>query len=131
MKIPTIYGYFLFGILLTCPLSVEARLGWTLDQCKKEYGTLKQTEGNMNSFVTGGGRTVNILVDSKEEGGVIVNTIKSGLFVFLIKICQWGNFRNEASLFSYFRYPDRECIDVLKYYNISEEEEDFMKDNLV
>ena len=72
-----------------------------------------------------------ILVDSKEEGGVIVNTIKSGLFVFLIKICQWGNFRNEASLFSYFRYPDRECIDVLKYYNISEEEEDFMKDNLV
>ena len=65
MKIPTIYGYFLFGILLTCPLSVEARLGWTLDQCKKEYGTLKQTEDNMNSFVTGGGRTVNILVDSK------------------------------------------------------------------
>jgi len=70
-----------------------------------------------------------ILVDSKEEGSVIVNTIKSALFVFLIKICQWGNFRNEASLFSYFRYPDRECDDFLKYYNISEEEAEFIKGN--
>jgi len=65
MKTPTLYGYLYFGILLICPLSVEARLGWTLDQCKREYGTLKQTEGNMNSFVTSGGRTVNILVDTK------------------------------------------------------------------
>ena len=65
MKTPTLYGYLYFGILLICPLSVEARLGWTLDQCKKGYGTLKQTEGNMNCFVTSGGRTVNILVDTK------------------------------------------------------------------
>ena len=32
---------------------------------KKEYGTLKQTEGNMYCFITSGGRTVNILVDPK------------------------------------------------------------------
>lgn len=50
---------------MSFPFSLQARLGWTLDQCKKDYGTLKQTDGNMYCFTTSGGRTVNILVDQK------------------------------------------------------------------
>jgi SAM-dependent methyltransferase len=44
-----------------------------------------------------------ILINSKEEGNILINTINSKLFTFLIQICQWGNFRNEASLFTYFK----------------------------
>lgn len=47
-----------------------------------------------------------ILVNTKEEGENIVNTLNSKLFIYLIKICQWGNFRNEVLLFSYFKYPE-------------------------
>ena len=65
MRYPIFLGWSFFGLALIFPLPVEARLGWTLDQCKKEYGTLKQNEGNMYCFVTGGGRTVNILIDQK------------------------------------------------------------------
>ena len=46
-----------------------------------------------------------ILVDSKKEGDLLIKSINSKLFKFLIQICQWGNFRNEASLFSYLKYP--------------------------
>ena len=71
-----------------------------------------------------------ILVDSKIEGNIIVNTLNSKLFIFLIKICQWGNFRNESKLFSYFKYPDYNIInnsninlDILyNYYKIDNNE---------
>ena len=76
-----------------------------------------------------------ILVNSKEEGNIIINTINSDLFTFLIQICQWGNFRNEASLFTYFKYPnfniinnsniDNEFINI--YYKLSEDEINFLK----
>ena len=76
-----------------------------------------------------------ILVTSKEEADIIINTINSELFIFLIQICQWGNFRNEASLFTYFKYPDFNInndsnIDdnfINKYYKLNKEEIDFVK----
>ena len=76
-----------------------------------------------------------ILVNSKKEGNVIINAINSELFSFLIQICQWGNFRNEASLFTYFKYPDFNIINNSKlddefinmYYKISEDEINFLK----
>ena len=76
-----------------------------------------------------------ILVKSKEEGNIIINTINSELFTFLIQICQWGNFRNEASLFTYFKYPDFNIINNSKldnefiyvYYKLCEYEINFVK----
>ena len=65
MKALKVYKILLFGLLLICPMIVEARLGWNLDQCKKEYGVLKKNDENMYCFETTGGRTVNILVDEK------------------------------------------------------------------
>ena len=77
-----------------------------------------------------------ILVDSKEEGDIIVNAIISKLFMFLIKICQWGNFRNEASLFTYLKYPDFIIVNesiindkfIYNYYNLNENEIKFLKE---
>ena len=76
-----------------------------------------------------------ILVVSKEEAEIIINTINSELFIFLIQICQWGNFRNEASLFTYFKYPDINIINDLKiddnfinkYYKLNKKEIDFLE----
>ena len=56
-------GFFGVTALLTMP--AHARLDWTLDQCIKEYGQPKNTNANKVSFLTAGGRTVNILLDSK------------------------------------------------------------------
>ena len=78
-----------------------------------------------------------ILVDTQEEGTIIINTINSKLFTFLIHICQWGNFRNEASLFTYFKYPDFNIVNNSKldddflneYYKLSHEEIIFLKNN--
>ncbi len=66
-----------------------------------------------------------ILVNSENEGNVIINAINSELFTFIIGICQWGNFRNEAGLFSYLKYPDCNKINKLtidKYYKLSNDE---------
>lgn len=54
-----------FGVTALLILPAHARLGWTLDQCIKEYGEPKNTNANKVSFLTAGGRTVNILLDSK------------------------------------------------------------------
>ena len=56
--------YFLVAFIVLCPCA-QARLGWTLEQSKKEYGEPKKIEGNKVSFLTPGGRTVNILLDPK------------------------------------------------------------------
>jgi hypothetical protein len=60
-----------------------------------------------------------ILVENKEEGDIICDTLNTNLFKFLISICQWGNFRNEASLFSYLKYPN--IIDKNKFIKITDE----------
>lgn len=56
--------YFL-GVFIILSPSAQARLGWTLEQAKKEYGEPKKIDGNKVSFLTSGGRTVNILLDPK------------------------------------------------------------------
>lgn len=56
--------YFLWAFIVLCPCA-QARLGWTLEQSKKEYGEPKKIEENKVSFLTPGGRTVNILLDPK------------------------------------------------------------------
>ena len=71
-----------------------------------------------------------ILVESEKEGKIIVQTLCSKLFTFLIKICQWGNFRNEAKLFSFFKYPDSNTVIynniddrfIYEYYQITKDE---------
>ena len=83
-----------------------------------------------------------ILVDDKKEGEMLVNTINSKLFKFLIQICQWGNFRNEASLFSYLKYPTLSSLSnqqslsnindefIYKYYKLNNNEIKFVTDVL-
>lgn len=53
------------GVLIILSPCAQARLGWTLEQAKKEYGEPKKIDGNKVSFLTTGGRTINILLDSK------------------------------------------------------------------
>jgi hypothetical protein len=45
------------------------------------------------------------IVDDSSEGHKLVKILNSKLYMFLAKICQWGNFRNEQKLFSYLKYP--------------------------
>ena len=55
------------------------------------YGT---TQDSMYFFVL-----------DKDSGEKLVKILNSSLYKFLIKICQWGNFRNEPKLLSYLKYP--------------------------
>lgn len=69
-----------------------------------------------------------ILVLNKKEGDIIVKTLSTKIFKFIITICQWGNFRNEASLFTFLKYPDINMIDkidentIYDYYKFTEKE---------
>jgi adenine-specific DNA-methyltransferase len=45
------------------------------------------------------------VVNNEIEGLNMVKILNSILYKFLMKICQWSNFRNESSLLSYLKYP--------------------------
>jgi hypothetical protein len=71
--------------------------------------------------------TMYFIVDSELEGQQLVKILNTKLYVFLTKICQWGNFRNEQKVFSYLKYPkisdikiDDEYIN--KYFNLTHKE---------
>ena len=100
---------------------------------------IMSNSGKLNPFYDDGllGTTQDsmyILVNSKEEGTMLVDTLKSKLFTFLIKICQWGNFRNESQLFTYLKYPNiiqtqNKKIDdtfLTKYYKLNDVEIQFI-----
>jgi hypothetical protein len=76
-----------------------------------------------------------ILVNSKKEANVLITSLNSTLFTFIIKICQWGNFRNEASLFTYLKYPDFNIIkknddkSIMEYYKLNKQEILFINKN--
>jgi len=80
-----------------------------------------------------------LLVNSKKEGGVILDALNSNLFKFFIQICKWGNFRNEAPLFTFLKYPDFNIIKesnlnndfINKYYHLNENEINFIKNTLI
>jgi hypothetical protein len=55
--------YFLYLAFLF-PLTLHARLGWTIEQCKKEYGVIVQAETNGIEFKTQGGRSVKVIIGS-------------------------------------------------------------------
>lgn len=67
------------------------------------------------------------IVNSDVEGQQLVNVLNSKLYVFLTKICQWGNFRNEQKLFSYLKYPPINDIPINDdyintYFKLSQDE---------
>ena len=76
------------------------------------------------------------IVDSELEGQQLVKILNTKLYVFLTKICQWGNFRNEQKVFSYLKYPkindtkiDYIKIDdvyINKYFNLTQKEIDVL-----
>lgn len=68
-----------------------------------------------------------ILVNSDNEGNKLVKILNTDLYKFLIKICQWGNFRNEAKLLSYLHYPNiiNKTIDndfINEYFGLTKQE---------
>ena len=67
------------------------------------------------------------IVETQEEGLFLVDILNSNLYKFLIKICQWGNFRNEVTLFNYLKYPN--SIDINNYFKLNKEEIDFVNKN--
>ena len=76
------------------------------------------------------------IVDSELEGKQLVKILNTKLYVFLTKICQWSNFRNEQKVFSYLKYPkisdtkiDYIKIDdvyINKYFNLTQKEIDVL-----
>ena len=46
-----------------------------------------------------------IIVNNDIEGNGLVKILNSDLYVFLNKICQWGNFRNEQKIYEYIKFP--------------------------
>ena len=105
------------------------------DQFKKKV--IMSNSGKLGPFYDDGllGTTQDsmyIIVEKKEEGDIILKTIKSKLFTYLIQICKWGNFRNEASLFSYFTYPNYKTIKEINdeilynYYKLNNKEKAYL-----
>jgi hypothetical protein len=79
-----------------------------LDQDKKKV--IMSCSGKLSPIYDNGkyGTTQDsmyFIVNSDLEGQQLVNVLNSKLYVFLTKICQWGNFRNEQKIFSYLKYP--------------------------
>ena len=69
--------------------------------------------------------SVQILVTDDKEGNQLVEMLNSSLYTFLVKICSWGNFRNESSLFSYLKYPIIDKItdnNIYDYFMFSQNE---------
>lgn len=78
------------------------------DQNKKKV--IMSCSGNLKPIYDDGklGTTQDsmyILVNNDDEGVKLVKVLNSKLYTFLVKICKWGNFRNEQKLFSYLKYP--------------------------
>jgi hypothetical protein len=74
------------------------------------------------------------IVDSENDGKNLIKILNSQLYVFIIHICQWGNFRNEQKLFSYIKYPIIENINdninddyINTYFNLSDDEIKILK----
>jgi hypothetical protein len=78
------------------------------DQYKKKV--IMSSSGKLSPFYDNGkyGTTQDsmyFIVLEDHEGEKLVKILNSSLYKFLIKICQWGNFRNEPKLLSYLKYP--------------------------
>ena len=56
------------------------------------------------------------IVNDKIEGNKLIQILESKLYVFLINICQWGNFRNEQKLFSYLKFQKITNVDITDDY---------------
>lgn len=79
-----------------------------IDQDKKKV--IMSSSGKLSPFYDNGkyGTTQDsmyFIVNNDNEGNKLVEILNTKLYLFLIKICQWGNFRNEEKLLSYLKYP--------------------------
>lgn len=63
-----------------------------------------------------------ILVENEKESDRIVNAFNNDLYKILLEICKWSNFRNEASLISYLKYPHKDTSNIYKYFKLTREE---------
>jgi hypothetical protein len=101
------------------------------DHFKKKV--ILSCSGNLSPFYDSGkyGTTQDsmyILVDNENIGNFLINILNSKLYKFIIKICQWGNFRNEPNLMNYLKYPlFNDKIDdynnyIYKCFNLIEDE---------
>ena len=101
-----------------------------IDQDKKKV--IMSCSGKLSPFYDNGkyGTTQDsmyFIVNNDIEGQQLIKILNSQLYVFLTKICQWGNFRNEQKVFSYLKYPkitdteiDNEYVN--NFFKLSENE---------
>jgi len=103
-----------------------------VDQYKKKV--IMSNSGKLEPFYDDGvyGTTQDamyILVPSKAIGLNIVSALNTNLFKFIVKICKWSNYRNEAKLISFLKYPRIRVnnSNIYKYYDIDIPEQEYMK----
>jgi tRNA1(Val) A37 N6-methylase TrmN6 len=101
-----------------------------------DYKVFISTTDKYKVFIDNCGMTqsiVFILCNNKEEAQRYLEILKHPLYVFINNICRWGNFNNIRILQS-FPVPDIEYMgdedEIYKYFNIDEEEIEYIKDNL-
>jgi adenine-specific DNA-methyltransferase len=100
------------------------------------YKVFISTTDKYNVFIDNCGMTqsiVFILCKNKEEAERYLKILKHPLYVFINNICRWGNFNNIRILQS-FPIPDIDYMgnedEIYNYFNINEEEIEYIKENL-
>jgi adenine-specific DNA-methyltransferase len=100
------------------------------------YKVFISTTDKYNVFIDNCGMTqsiVFILCNNKEEAERYLKILKHPLYVFINNICRWGNFNNIRILQS-FPIPDIDYTgdedEIYNYFNINEEEKEYIKENL-
>jgi len=103
-------------------------------QYKKKV--LMSNSGNLSPFYDNGkyGTTQDsmyFLVKNSNEGKKMVKILNSKLYTFLLNICKWSNFRNDANLLSCLKYPIQLDIitnkNIFKFFKLNNNECEFIE----
>jgi len=98
------------------------------------YKVFISTTDKYKVFIDNCGMTqsvVFILCDNEEQAKKYLQILQHPLYVFINNICRWGNFNN-IRILQNFPIPDIEYNEnnIYKYFNITEEEIFYIKNNL-
>lgn len=98
------------------------------------YKIFISTTDKYKVFIDNCGMTqsiVFILCKNKEEAEKYLNILEHPLYIFLNNICRWGNFNN-IRILQHFPIPQIDIYNeknIFDYFNITEEEINFIKNN--